>query len=237
MKKLFLISCLIPVLLSACNSKCIEDSGIHKEHNTTVKNFDKIEVSGAIKLILRQDSSYAVKVATDSALMDYVKIEVSNSRLIVKLKEVSYCGKDSVVVEAGIGRLRELTASGAISTSAIGSVFADDLKLSLSGTSDLRMDLKAASLVTNLDGISKLNLSGQTGTHQLNIQGNADVEAFNFTVGIYKIQVTGNAKAKINVLNELDIKTEGASEIFYKGNPKKINEKKSGAATLEKVNL
>jgi hypothetical protein len=38
------------------------------------------------------------------------------------------------------------------------------------------------------------------------------------------------------VLNELTVKTEGASEVYYKGNPKEVNEKKSGAAKLEKVN-
>jgi len=38
------------------------------------------------------------------------------------------------------------------------------------------------------------------------------------------------------VLNELKVRTDGSSEIYYKGNPKKIDEKKSGATKLEKVN-
>ena len=70
----------------------------------------------------------------------------------------------------------------------------------------------------------------------MSTQGTATIEAFNLAAGVYELEVTGSAKANINVLNKLSVKTEGSSEVYYKGNPKDVKEKKSGAAKLEKVN-
>lgn len=236
MKKLILFAALLPILLAGCGSSCIEDSGNHLEKKMVVKAFDKISVSGAIVLILQQDSSYAINLATDSALMKYVKIDVSGSQLNIKVKEESYCGKDSIVVHAGIGTLKELKADGAIKVSGKGRIYAGDLKLGLSGSSELTLDLAAGNLKTNSDGTSKIRLSGQAGSHTVDAKGIIDIDAFNFVSGIYKIGITGSGKANINVLNELNVNTEGSSDISYKGNPAKVNEKKSGAAVLKKVN-
>jgi len=236
MKRIIPVALLFPVLFTACKTKCVEDSGNHIEKSVTVKSFDKIDVSGKISLILTQDSSYAVKVNTDSNLMDYVKIDVSGSKLVIKEKDLSYCGQDSIVVEVGIGKIKELTASGSVKYFSTARLNAEDVKINLSGVSDAALDLNASSVISSLEGISKLKLSGQSGSHELIIKGNAEINAFDFVTGSYKIDITGNAKANINVLNELNVKTEGSSEIFYKGNPKKVNEKKSGAVILQKVN-
>lgn len=236
MRKIILLAGLLPVLLAGCSSSCIEDSGNHTEKKTVVKAFDRINVSGAVVLILQQDSSYAINLATDSALMEYVKIDVSGSQLNIKVKEKPYCGKDSIVVHAGIGALKELKADGANKISGSGRIYAGDLELALSGTSELTMDLATRNLTTTSDGTSKIKLSGQAGSHSLSATGIVDLDAFDFVSGVYKIDITGGGKANINVLNELSVNTEGSSDISYKGSPAKVNEKKSGAATLKKVN-
>ena len=236
MKKIVQFLCIIPVLLSACNTKCIEDSGKHIEKKVSFTAFEKIEVSGAIKLVLKQDSSYVVKIATDSNLMDYVTVEQKGSKLNISMKKSSYCGADSIVVEAGIGKLTEITASGAVRTLSNARINTGDLKLNLSGSTETVLDVNASKITSIIDGVGKMKLYGQAGAHQLSITGTGDIDASDFITGIYNIEITGNAKANINVLNELNVRTEGASDIHYKGNPKKVNEKKSGAATLEKVN-
>jgi hypothetical protein len=234
MKKLLIIAILLP-LFFACKTDCIEDSGNHIQHSSTVKPFDKIEVSGGMILVLKQDSSYGIKVATDSNLIQQVKVDVGGSKLTVKMKDGQYCGKDSVVIEAGIGQLKELNVAGSVKVRTDGRIYTDQLKLNASGSSDITLDLNAASLSSALDGVTTLRLSGQAGVHSFNVQGNADIKAFDFTAGTYNIGIAGSAKADINVLNELNVKTEGSSEIHYKGNPQKVNEQKSGAAKLEKV--
>jgi hypothetical protein len=236
MKKLLAIALFIPVLFAGCSSGCIEDSGIRIAHGTVVKPFDKIDVSGAIKLVLKQDSSYLIKVEADSAIMDRIQVDVSSSKLSLTMKKGSYCGSDSILIYAGIGELKELTGSGDVKVKSDGLINGTDLKMSFAGSSDVSLNLSVANLQTNMDGVGKLNLSGQAGSHKLTTTGTSVTSAYNFISGVYDIHITGSGKASINVLNELVVKTDGSSEVSYKGNPKKVEEKKSGAAKLEKVN-
>ncbi|RZK78178.1 MAG: DUF2807 domain-containing protein [Pedobacter sp.] len=236
MKKLLVIVLAIPVLLAGCSTGCIEDSGIRTAKGITVKPFNKIDAGGAFKLVLRQDSTYGIKIEADSAIIENVKAEVSGSELRIKMKEGSYCGSDSIVVYAGIGELKQLSASGAMNVVSNGVINTKDLLMNFAGATDVSLSINAGKLITGIEGVGKLRLSGQAGVHELSTQGTAEVDAFNFLAGIYDVHVTGSGKANINVLNELKVETEGSSEIYYKGNPKKVNEKKAGATKLEKVN-
>lgn len=236
MKKLLAIVLFIPVVFAGCSSVCIEDSGVRIAKGSVVKPFDKIDVSGAIKLILKQDSTYGIKIEADSAIMDRIKFDVSSSRLNLTIKEGSYCGTDSILIYAGIGELKELKGAGAVTVRSDGKINGNDLNLNFAGNSTVTLDLSVAKLETTMDGIGKLNLSGQAGSHKLSTTGSSETSAYNFVAGVYDINISGNGKAGINVLNELKVRTDGSSEIFYKGNPKKIDEKKSGATKLEKVN-
>ncbi|SMC95609.1 head GIN domain-containing protein [Pedobacter africanus] len=236
MKRTSIIALFIPFLFMGCENKCIEDSGNHVSRAITLKNFDKIKVEGAIKLVMTQDSSYKVQVEADSNIITYVKADVSGAELRLKLDYDRYCGTDSIIIHAGIGELKGLQLDGAVKVMGEGRIYAADVDLSFSGASDVRLDLSAAKVTTKVDGVGKIALSGQAGTHDLKIKGTAKVNAFDFIVGVYNIDTEGTGKAEINVLNELKVKTSGSSEIYYKGNPKKVDEKKSGATKLEKVN-
>lgn len=235
MKKLSLLVLALSVFLSACNNKCIEDLGIQSSKELSLNPFDQIDVQGAMKLILVQDSSYKATIQTDSNLLAYIKADVSSSKLKLKVDR-EYCGNDSVVVRVGIGELKSITAAGAVQVITESKLILNDLSISMSGSSRLWLDLSAGKLSTTTDGIADIYLSGQAGSHQLKTKGTVAVDAFNFVAGLYNIDIEGVGKANINVLNELKVETSGSSEIYYKGNPKKVDEKKSGATKLEKVN-
>lgn len=236
MKKSALLVFALPLLFAGCTPKCIEDSGIQITKVVELKSYDKIDVSGTIKLILTQDSTYNVKIQADSNVMGKIRARVSGNELDLKLENGVYCGTDSIVVYAGIGELKELKTSGMVRVIGEGPVYVKDLKLDLQGSSDLNLNLSAGKLTTRIDGVGKLTLTGQAGTHELRSSGTARIDAFDFVAGIYDIRIDGIGKANINVLNDLKVRTSGSSEIYYKGNPKNVEEKKSGAAKLEKVN-
>lgn len=236
MKKTLIIALGLPVLLAGCTSKCIEDSGNKIHMESVVKNFDQIKVDGAIKLVLKQDSSYSIRIEADSNIMKHIIADVSGKELKVKLDGSKYCGSDSIVVYAGIGELKKMTADGAVKVVGDGRIYGKDVDFKFTGTSDVTLDLSVAKLSTKIDGKGLLTLTGQTGIHDLDTKGTVKINAFDFVAGVYDIDVDGIGKANINVLNDLKVRTSGSSEIYYKGNPRKVDEKKSGATRLEKVN-
>lgn len=234
-KKTALYILALPLLFAACKSKCIEDSGIHSSRESVVKPFDEIKLEGPIKLILRQDSSFKVEVGADSNIINLVKADVSGHELRLKLDGSKYCGKDSVIITAGIGDLKKLNVNGAGKVYTSSLINVNDLEMKISGAAKLTLDMNAGKLTTNSEGTASINLTGQAGIHQLKSEGVVELTAFGFVTGVYDLNLTGVAKLKINVLNDLKVKSSGSAEIYYKGNPKNVDQKKSGTAKLEKV--
>jgi len=236
MKKLLFLVFALPLLFAACKSDCIEDSGIHINKSVTLKVFDEIKVSGPLKLVLHQDSTYALQLSADSNIIDQIKTDVSGGEFKISLDPKKYCGTDSIVIHAGIGELKELTVENKSQVSSEGVLHVGELRIKLSDTTLLTLNLDGALVKTEVDGKAKINLTGQTGKHEFKSKGAIELDAFNFVSGIYDLVIEGVGKANINVLNELKVKTNGASEIYYKGNPKKVEEKKTGVGKLEKHN-
>lgn len=236
MKKQLLCLLVLPVLFTACKSKCVEDLGILSTRDLALKPFDEITVKGPVRLVMRQDSSYKVNVQSDSAVIDMVKVEVSGHELQVKLDAKQYCGKDSIIVSAGIGDLKKLKAEGAAHIYTSSLINVNDLEMNLSGATMLMLQMNAGKLTTNTDGAANIVLLGQAGAHELKSKGAIQMTAFDFVTGISDLNVEGVAKLKINVLNELKINSTGSADISYKGNPRKLDEKKTGTYKLEKVN-
>lgn len=226
----------LSVFLVSCSSKCIEDSGNHIIKDLTLMPFDEIEISGPVKLVLKQDSSFKFTVSADSNIIEKIKTTVSGETLKINLDPMNYCGSDSIVIHAGIGALSEIKAAGASKVFSEGALHVGDMELNLSGATELNLNLYAGKLTTKSDGAARLNLSGQAGIHKLNSKGMLELNAFNFVVGQYDVNIEGTGKSNINVLNDLKVKTSGASSIYYKGSPKNVSEKKSGTSKLEQVN-
>ena len=236
MKYISLIVLVVAVFVTGCGSKCIEDSGIRAHRVTTVGVFDQIKISGKMKLILTQDSTYHIKVEADSNIIEAVKFAVSGTELRIELADEKYCGTDSIAVFANIGELKKLELKGNVQVQTEGVLHVNDLSILAKGANALTLNLNASKLNTQTEGVTQLHLSGQTGTHELISKGTLKMEAFDFVAGIYNLNIEGIGNANINVLNELKVNTKGTSSIRYKGNPKKVDEKKTGATTLEKVN-
>lgn len=226
----------LAMIVSGCSNKCIEDAGNHVVKDITVTPFNEIEVDGPVKLILRQDSSFKISISADSNIVDQIKASVSGETFKVEMDPMKYCGTDSIIIHAGIGALTELKATGASKIYSEGALHVGDIDLELTGTTETNLNIYAGKLKTKSDGAARLTLSGQAGLHELNTKGVLELNAFDFVVAQYDINIEGTGKSNINVLNDLKVKTSGASSIFYKGNPKNVSDKKSGTSKLEKVN-
>jgi len=236
MKKTALYLLMLPVFFAACKSKCVEDLGVHSSRDLTVKPFDELKVSGPVKLIMRQDSSFKINILADSNAIGLVTTAVSGNQLTVKLDAKKYCGKDSVIVNVGIGDLKKLEAEEASKVYTASGIIVNTLDMKLKGAVKLSMDISAMKLTTTTDGAASMVLLGQAGEHDIKSTGSISLNAFAFVAGKYDLDMNGVSDLKINALNDLIIKTAGAADIRYKGNPKNIKEKQSGTYKLEKVN-
>lgn len=222
------------ILLSSCRLTCVRGSGNQISETRKVGDFTRIDVSGEFKVNLKQDSSSSLTIMADDNLLKYIKTSVNGDKLRIYTKK-NICGSGELVVNVGVRNLNEVDASGAVSVASNGKITTGDLRFNLSGATKVTMDLNAANVSTEGSGATKINLTGQASSHNIDLSGAGKVNAFDFVVGNYNIETSGATKCQINVLNSLTVHTSGASSIQYRGNPKTINNDKSGASSIKKV--
>lgn len=221
-------------ILSSCRFRCVHGSGNITTENRKANEFTKLDISGEFKVNLKQDSSLTISITGDDNLLKYVSTSVEGNQLTIKSKK-NFCKEDSIVVNVGIRHLKEIGASGAVTVSSIGKINTGDIKFDLSGATRINLDLNAANVITEGSGMSELNLTGQAASHHVESSGVSKINAFDFVVGDYVIKTSGVSHCRINVLKTLNIHSSGAADIDYKGSPSTVNNDKSGASTVKKV--
>lgn len=220
--------------LSACRNNCIKGSGNENTETRKFGDFKSIEIQGAFNVVLKQDSSMGVKITADDNLLKYIRTGVSGGKLHIYSKK-NFCSKGPITINIGVGRLESLSADGAIELNSDGKINTDNLRLSLSGGNKITLNLNAADFSVDGSGANELFLTGQAAAAKSSFTGSGKLHAFDFVVGDYDLSTTGASNCEINVLKSLKVSTMGASDIKYKGNPANIQNEKSGASKLTKV--
>ncbi|MBK0380916.1 head GIN domain-containing protein [Mucilaginibacter segetis] len=221
-------------ILSSCGLDCVRGSGNETTDNRKLGEFDRIDISGAFKVTLVQDSSMGVSITADDNLLKYIITSVNGGKLRIHSKR-STCNVNRTMVTIGVRDLKKIEASGAVTINSNGRINTGDLDLDVSGATKVTMDLNAATLNTSGSGATELHLTGQAGKHNVDLSGTGKIDALDFVVGKYDINTRGASHCRINVLNALDVHSSGASDIVYKGNPSTVNNDKSGASSIKKI--
>jgi hypothetical protein len=219
--------------LPSCRFSCVHGSGHQKSEERKVGEFKAISISGGFKVILKQDSSFSVRITADDNLLKYIRTETDGNRLKVFTRK-NMCNTGEMTVNIGVRDLEELKASGAVEVESAGKLTVHDLHFRLSGATKINMELNAANVTTSGSGVTELNLRGQASSHNIDLSGSGKVHAFDFVVNTCNIETSGVGHSEVNVLNTLNVRSSGASEVKYRGNPT-IRNDKSGASSIEKA--
>ena len=234
-KILLLVAATSITLFSSCRRfRCVKGTGNVRTETRKMNNFTKLDIAGGYKVTLKQDSTESISITTDDNLFKYIQTTVEGSTLKLHSRR-NICSSGETTITIGVKNLDKIEASGAVELRSDGRLTVGDLNFDLSGSSKIDMELYAGKVRTDASGSTELYLKGQAASHEIDMSGSGKVEALDFVVGKYKIGTSGASECKINVLNELDVHTSGASDIQYRGNPTKVNNDQSGASSVKRI--
>lgn len=219
----------------SCKTGCIEGSGKEATDKRQVTAFTKLEIAGSFNVTLVQDSSNSVTINADDNILSIIKTDISGDKLKISTDKKNICSSKEIAITIGVRNLKSISAAGAVEITSNGRLNLGDLDLDLSGATKINLDVAASNVETNGSGVSDITLTGQASSHSIEMSGSGNVHAFDFVVGNYSIETSGQSDYEINVLSQLNINSTGASDIKYKGNPTKVNKSKTGALSLTKV--
>lgn len=229
MKKFFLLTC----LFMWAGSTFIFAQNLSSE-TRTANGFSKVSVSDGIDVFIKQDRSYSVEVKTAASQMDRVLTEVSGDELRIKMKKGNYNSwrnNRPIRVYVTLPNLKALSASGGSDVSAE-DLNLDELYLSTSGGADVNLELQVKELEISCSGGADVDLEGKAQKMKVSMSGGADLNAQKLIATNCEISTSGGSDADIHVTGELSMSASGASDISYRGNPRVLSSKSSGAADI-----
>ena len=259
MKRTIIITGLVLILtsgmlLTGCKRVAIDsDTGPQVTRSYDFTDFTRIEIGYAFKLEVVPADTYSITIRATESAFDHIKVIKSGDRLEIGLDRPFFHLFRSPVVKITMPELRGLYLSGASEGNVKGFRSSHDFDLTLSGASELDMDMETGSFVAelsgasdvsgyleatscdiDLSGASRIELSGSGGNVKLEASGASEMDLGDFTVNDADIHFSGASDGSLDINGRLDVDLSGASSLEYSGNPTLGDFDLSGGSELER---
>ncbi|MBI1341399.1 MAG: DUF2807 domain-containing protein [Terrimonas sp.] len=239
MKKIIFYTIIVLMTATGCRGvfgKRIRGNGNVTTQTRSLSGFNKIDVGGAIKVYVKQDSNSSVKVETDENLITYVETTIENGTLhIHEANGVNLKSSRGVKVYVSGPEFTYFEASGACNIYSENQINASGkISVDLSGACDIEMDVKAPQIEAELSGAGTIKLKGETKDFEVRGSGSTDVKCFDLLTENTTVEISGAGDAQVSASVKLDVHVSGAGSVRYKGNPS-VTQDVSGAGSVKKV--
>lgn len=220
----------ILLVLNACN--CEKGSGEVKTEKRKVDNFTKIEINGIAKVYIKQGNFEDIEIIADDNLLPLINTEVRNDRLKISMdKCVKYVSKLEVYIS--LPKLESLEVNGACELKSKNKFISEELEIESNGAGEIDLKIDVDKMRSKISGSADVKLEGSAIEHKIDLSGAGELDAYKFTTKEADIEVSGAGTCKVFVTEELNAEVSGTGFIRYKGEPKNVDTKVSGAGSIK----
>lgn len=204
----------------------------------SVGDYDAVALAGWFDVELVAGDEGEITLKGESNLLEYIKTEVKNGKLIVKvekgvnLKPSNW--NSGIYITVPVETINSVTLSGSGDIVGKTTLKSDNFNTRISGSGDITLAIEAENVEATLSGSGDINLEGKTTNLNIQVSGSGDIKAYELEAEFATVQVSGSADVKVTANQSIDARVSGSGDITYRGNPKKINSKSSGAGDISK---
>lgn len=240
MKKLLSLS-LVVLFASSCSAqwgKKIKGNGNTVTIDRSVGDYDAIGLSGWFDVDLVAGKEGEITLEGESNLLEYIKTEVKNGKLTIKvekginLKPSSW--DNSIKITVPIESINSVALSGSGDIVGKTTIKTDSFKTAMSGSGDITLDVESDSVGASMSGSGDISLSGTTNNFHVTISGSGDIKAYELEADNVDATVSGSADIKVTAKKMLKARVSGSGDISYRGNPEKVDTKTAGSGDITK---
>jgi hypothetical protein len=223
------------------SSSKVHGSGKAAEDRRAAEGFTAVEVGGALEADVVVGRPFSVVVAGDDNLVPLVRTEVSDGRLVVRMKDrVNAQPKAGLSVTVHLPRLERAEASGASTVTVTGTVTgagaAAALALGASGASKLSAaDVAGDAVDVEASGASQVKVAGTSTQLRAEVSGASQLEARALAVRTAALDVSGASGAEVTGHDAVSGSASGASNVKVWGSPSRLAVSTSGASSVESM--
>ena len=190
---------------------------VTRQRNTD--GFNSVDVSGGIKVHVRQEANPSVKVEADENLMEYIDVYNEGNTLVIKEREgYNLNPSKDIVVYVAAPVFKDIEVSGACDIIGDNTISGnEELSMQVSGAGDIIMQVALPKVHAEISGSGSINLKGQATDFSAHVSGSGDVKCFDLITDHTKLDLSGASEVEVTANKQLDIDASGASTVEYKG--------------------
>lgn len=206
---------------------------IIKQTRTITENFDKIEVSTGIDLIISQNDGISVEVETDENIQELISTTVQNGVLTVT-SNASYDTYNSPIVRANIPIISGLKSTSGSTIKSGNTLKTTSLIVDSSSGSEISLDVEADYISLESSSGSEIEVTGKALKVETSSSSGSDIDAGNLMANEVTAQVSSGSSTKVYPIVSLKGRASSGGDIRYKNVPKKLEKDESSGGSVEK---
>lgn len=221
-------------LLPSQGQRDIKGSGYVLTQQRETSYFSSIEVAGKISVYISPGELLPVTIEADDNLFPYIKTVVRDDILKIYLSDtVNIVKFADMNVLIGMPKISTLMArqfgyiEGNMSTWVV-----DTVKIRAASAGRIKLAAKASYIDVKGKTSAIIELKGKTGKLEAELTTAARLYAHELEADRAAIDLGTGAKAEIRVKQELEYDLGGSSQLFYKGNPRILQDKTTAGSKV-----
>jgi len=211
----------------------VAESGIIVTEEITIENFNKLEVSGNIRLTLIRGDLPGLTITGDENLIPLLTSDLRKGTLKINSPRSSRRQRQ-IEAELYYVSFDELSTSGGSRVNSTDTITADMFQLSVLSGSFCDLVIVAEKLDIKALAGSHADIAGKVGQVIIESVAGAQVQANNLEAVKANIKTSAGASVSIHVLEDLDASASSGSLIRYSGNPGLKNVSSSSGGSVSK---
>jgi len=218
-------------------TKKIKGNGNIETETRTVSDYEKISIAGSFDVKLYKGSEGEITVKADENLMEYIITEVKKGSLQIKTKKgYNIRTRKTIKIMVPFSDIEAVSLAGSGEVFTEDTIEANDLKLSVAGSGNMKLDVSSKNLKSSVAGSGNLKLMGDTKELKCSVAGSGNINSFDLKANKVTVNVAGSGNVRVNAIDEIHAKTAGSGDIYYSGNPEIQKIKSVGSGSVRKKN-
>ena len=219
-------SCMIDGLNSVSGNR-----NVVTETRDIQDSFDRVKVGQGIELYITQESKTSLVVKADDNLQRLIRTEFKNGFLVISSKRNIRRAK-SKRVYLSVATINGIKATSGSDVVTEGIINADTFDVSTSSGADARIEVNADTVNTSSSSGADLRIKGKANYHTSKASSGASIKAFGLESKNVTVKVTSGADINIYASESITAKANSGGDIDYRGNPKRVDKKKSSGGSI-----
>ena len=235
MKKSILLLVALVVVGTIQAQKKIKGNGNIKSITRTTSDYDAVKFTGSFDYVLVAGKEGNIQLEGEENLLEYIITEVKNGQLIVRTQDrinLQTSNNKTIKITVPFESIDVVSLSGSGDVWNEQIIVANEFKVSLSGSGDVKLDVESSNLDATVNGSGDLELKGKTENLKVNVTGSGDYKGFELDANDVEVSVNGSGDARIKCNGHLKARVAGSGDIKYRGNPKKEDFKVAGSGSI-----